>query len=285
MLTKTKLDTLPKEVKQPGFFKRNWLSIFLFLLSCVLAYVLYLKSIREREPKFWADDYRTEIINKNNILDAPIKVIKKNGEEIKSNLNSVRVYFWNEGKEPIKKENTLNDLKIILDDNNAEIISYKILKISRNVTEIKLLPDSGNIKRSLKIDYKILEMYDGFSAQILYQGKNDAKIKITGNIEGVRDINQGNYNTNNYSYIFVKRWGINVIRYLIIIMLTFATMEVISILKAKKKIYFKKLIRDTFQGTVLIGLIIVIIISFFATKFELDYGKNLSVNVPEEIIK
>lgn len=187
-----------------SFLKKNWLNILSGLIGIagfVFGIYAYMQSIKEREPIFIVDKNRTEILNKNNISKVPIKVIKKNGEEIKSSLTSVKIYFWNDGKEPIKRDNILRDIKITIEDTSAEIIDYKILKVSREITEIRLLPDSVKPKTTLNINFKILEQSDGFTAQILYIGNSKANISISGFLEGVKNIDNNAFD-NNYGYAF-----------------------------------------------------------------------------------
>jgi len=67
----------------------------------------------------------------------------------------------------------------------VEILNYKILKLSRGVTKIKLARNVSDPTKILDLDFKVLEEKDGFSAQIIYVGDEDVKFSMQGLIEGV----------------------------------------------------------------------------------------------------
>lgn len=166
----------------------TYISTFITIISLILTCYFYLKTKVEREPVFVVDPVKTEIINSNNISNAPIIVTKKNGEQIKSDLVSIRFYFWNMGRKSIKKENILDKIVIRIEDKNSQILDYRILKKTRDITGIKIKP--SNSKNEIVLDFDILEKDDGAACQLIYQGKSNSKINIYGYIEGVERIKE-----------------------------------------------------------------------------------------------
>lgn len=175
-------------MKMRSWFLRNWFGIFGIAIGFLIAYYFYSKSIIRREPIFIVDPSRTEILNSARISQSPVRVIKQNGDEIKSDLTAVKFYFWNNGKAPIKKADILKNISIALDDPNGEIIETRILKTSREITNVRLSPSKNNPSTVIDIDFSILEYRDGITGQIIFAGSPKANFNISGIIEGAREI-------------------------------------------------------------------------------------------------
>lgn len=115
--------------------------------------------------------------------NAPLMLLKANGDTIQSDVTSVYFYFFNQGKETIKKENVYDPIKISLDA-DAQILDYKILKVARNVSGIGLTYDS--LSKALVIDFKALEQDDGLAAQVIFEGNRQAVMSVSGGIDGAK---------------------------------------------------------------------------------------------------
>ncbi len=162
------------------------LGIVIGVLGILLSLYLYEQSIREREPCFITDPVRTEILKSSDVVGVPIKVIRTDGSEIRSDLSSIRYYLWNNGKEPIHANQVLEPISIRLDDPNARLIYPSILKISRGVTGLDVRASPNDPERTLLISFKILEKDDGVTGQIIYEGSPNARLLVSGVIEGAR---------------------------------------------------------------------------------------------------
>ncbi len=158
-------------------------SIISIAITIVFGYYFLYIGIRERRPTFYVDPIRTTILDKSQAANAPLMLLKANGDTIQSDVTSVYFYFFNQGKETIKHENIYSPLTVSL-GNNAKILDFKVLKNSRSVSGIELTYDS--VKNSLKIDFKALEQEDGLAAQIIFEGKKDAILSMRGGIDGVK---------------------------------------------------------------------------------------------------
>ena len=175
-------------VKRPViYFNRSRDIIISSLISITITivfgyYFLYI-GIRERRPTFYVDPVRTTILDKTHAATAPLRLLKANGDTIQSDVTSVYFYFFNQGKETIKKENIYSPLKISLSD-SAKILDFKVLRKARPVSGIELKYDSAT--KSLNIDFKALEQEDGLAAQIIFEGKREAAVSISGGIDGVK---------------------------------------------------------------------------------------------------
>jgi hypothetical protein len=158
-------------------------SVISIAITIVFGYYFLYVGIRDRKPTFYLDPTRTTILDKTNAANAPLMLLKSNGDTIRADVTSVYFYFFNQGAETIKRENVYEPLKIVLRD-KAEILDFKLLKVARPVSGIKLIRDS--VKNSLSINFKALEQDDGLVGQIIFEGNKNALITLEGGIDGVK---------------------------------------------------------------------------------------------------
>jgi len=158
-------------------------SLISVAITIVFGYYFLYIGIRERKPTFYVDPVRTTILDKIHAANAPLRLLKANGEIVKADVTSVYFYFFNQGKETIKRENIYSPLKISLSD-SAKILDFKILKLARAVSGIELKYDSST--HSLLVDFKALEQDDGLAAQLIMEGNKNATLIMTGGIDGVK---------------------------------------------------------------------------------------------------
>jgi hypothetical protein len=159
-------------------------SIISITITIVFGYYFLYIGNRERKPTFYLDPTRTTILDKQNAANAPLQLLKSNGDTITSDVTSVYFYFFNQGKETIKKENVYSPLKIVLSD-STEILDFKILKVARFVSGMGLTRDT--LDNSLLIDFKALEKDDGLVGQLIFEGSKNASISLEGGIDGVKN--------------------------------------------------------------------------------------------------
>jgi hypothetical protein len=158
-------------------------SIISIVITLVFGYYFLYVGNRERVPTFYVDPTRTVILDKENAANAPLQLLKSNGDTITSDVTSIYFYFFNQGAETIKHQNIYAPLKIVLSD-SAEILDFKILKVARSVSGIEVTRDTlGN---SLHINLKALEKDDGLVGQIIFEGNKNASIMLEGGIDGVK---------------------------------------------------------------------------------------------------
>lgn len=156
------------------------------IVGIMLSVFFYYDGQKERKPTFIVDPIVSTIVDKRLVKDKPLKILNSKGIEITQDVNVLTFYFFNQGDEAIKAENILSDLILSL-PLNCEILDYRILKESRNVSKIRLLK-KDSAKNSISINFKILEKSDGFTGQIIYLGGNENRPILTGEIEGVKQI-------------------------------------------------------------------------------------------------
>lgn len=158
-------------------------SLISIAITIVFGYYFLYIGIKERKPTFYVDPVRTTILDRTHAASAPLRLLKANGDIIKDDVTSVYFYFFNQGKETIKRENVYSPLRVTLSD-SAQILDFKVLKLARHVSGTELKYDSAT--RSLLIDFKALEQDDGLAAQVIIEGNRNASLEITGGIDGVK---------------------------------------------------------------------------------------------------
>lgn len=159
-------------------------SVISILITIIFGYYFLYVGEKQREPTFYVDPLRTMIIDRANAADAPLQLLKPNHDTITADVSSVYFYFFNQGRETIKRENIYSPLKVKL-DTGSEILYYKVLKTSRRVSGIEVTKDT--IDNSLTIDFNALEKDDGFVGQIIFEGSKDTPLILEGGIDGVKE--------------------------------------------------------------------------------------------------
>jgi hypothetical protein len=160
-------------------------------VACLATSIYFFRASHQyRLPIFTVEPERTEIVSADRVRSAPIRVLTRAGSEITSDLFAVRFFFWNDGNLPIKTSDILDTLRINLADTGAAILDYRLLRVSRPLTALRLDPrrDADSAVRNLVVTFRILEPEDGLAGQIVYAGRRDAPVRLLGAIEGVKAI-------------------------------------------------------------------------------------------------
>jgi hypothetical protein len=155
---------------------------FIAPISLALAIYFHYQSVQERVPMFYVSPTRARIVDTSIPAPPQMQVLYK-GKNLNANVSAATVYFWNDGKLPIKAEDVLEPLKIEVDP-ACEIIDARILKVSRAVTRFAKGEVSDTAKNVLPISFGILERNDGGAVQIIYSGRPDTTVSIAGTVVG-----------------------------------------------------------------------------------------------------
>ena len=234
------------------------LSILIGLISITLAIYFYVSSKEKRELVYFVNPVRTEIVKKGDFSNLEVYY---NSLKLNTDVTAVQIAFWNEGELPIKKENILKNIEI--DISPAEFLEVTVRKVTRDVTHFAMDANNFNNKK-IGITWDILEEDDGGVIQIIYAGKSDLDISVTGVIEGQKVIEEYKYSGNikSASEQFKQRYlsGIElIIFYLIGVLILFFFGFLISFLKRLKikKIFF-------------FGIFVIIVVVVFLLIYNIE---------------
>src|SRR2546427_3066211 len=153
--------------------------ILIGLTGVIAAYYFYRQSVQERIPTFLIDPVRATIIDSSGPKLSDLSVLYRGKTVGDRSVTAVRVYFWNAGRMPIRKSDVLKPIECIFSD-GAEVLDYRLLRSSRNITGIRLSPGLGSPNDRLAIDFDILEKDDGGAIQVIYAGPQGAAIHFDG---------------------------------------------------------------------------------------------------------
>lgn len=163
------------------------ISIVLGIAGIASAAWFYHVSRRERVLTYAVSPERTAIVGTGRSEVSDLHITYK-GKPIRGKaVTSSIVYVWNRGSESIRRDNVLVPVAIQL-DSDAEILDARLVRCPRErVTRFGLAPlVPGSNKVQLAWD--ILETGDGGVVQIVYVGRPDCNIRMTGSVEGQRTI-------------------------------------------------------------------------------------------------
>lgn len=133
----------------------------------------------EREPVCY---YKT-FLKIENFLDKEEEGLKVfyNNKEVEK-VTNLYLFFWNKGKRPIKQEDLRSPIQITFPPDDAIILDYKILKVSREEIGFSLTRcDNG----SLQINFDFLDINDGAVINLKHNGADNISPIISGTIIGV----------------------------------------------------------------------------------------------------
>ncbi|MFM9989758.1 hypothetical protein [Flavobacterium sp.] len=169
------------------FFDSNpLLNIIFFILSIVsiiLAFIFYFKSIRNKKPIY---NIETNRLVSNNLTSLSKIEIKYNNSPV-SNLSVTKIALWNNGKESIRRNDIASsDPIIIKTKDNVLLYDFEVV-YEKAVNVIVVEKESEN---SLKISFEFLDFNDGVVLNIYHSGNRSDNIKISGTLIGSEKISQ-----------------------------------------------------------------------------------------------
>jgi hypothetical protein len=167
-------------VEPPVAFKLSNYPIAINLVVAILCllpgYYFYHQGIKEPVPTFSIDPARAPIVEASGKELSDLAVTYRGKALGDRDVTAVRVYFWNNGREPMRESDVLKPFQIVL-AGGSEILDYRMLKESREITGLALSADDI---RTIRCTYKILEQGDGAAVQIIFAGPQDAAIHFDG---------------------------------------------------------------------------------------------------------
>jgi hypothetical protein len=165
-----------------NWFGQPWVGVVGTICSAigiVLSIWFYYAGHRARSLSIYVNPVRTTIVKSGRTSE--LRVFSKD-QEIKSDVSAVQLAIWNGGREPIKPEHVLSEIRIKTQP-AVPILEATLRNISRSVTKLGLdTRDAAN--GSVTLNWRILEYMDGCSVQIVYLGGPEVQFTAAGTIEG-----------------------------------------------------------------------------------------------------
>jgi hypothetical protein len=163
----------------------NLFGAFIGITGLLTGYIFYVASLRA--PGIAIKDVTTHvrIINSQLAEGGTLRLIRKDGVEIKRDIYISTLSIWNSGNTSIKSDALLKPVRLFL-PTDSELLEARITKASRpDVTGVTLTPAVNEFT----LKWNILEPEDGASIQVIYLANAPVKFGIDGVIEGVKKFN------------------------------------------------------------------------------------------------
>jgi hypothetical protein len=149
------------------------------IIGLALAIYFFIESQRNRELLYMVHPAKAVIVKSGQLSRLAVTI---DGNAITADLTAAQIAFWNQGKEPIRKEHVLHAFTLRTDP-KTPIIDATLRKKSRDVVHIEL--DKSRIKDGeLMVSWNIMERDDGGIVQLIFAGDANTNIRASAVIEG-----------------------------------------------------------------------------------------------------
>jgi hypothetical protein len=164
----------------------NVASLVITTISVGVTIYLFRRSIRKPVPTYSVHPLRVRIVDKTTMTVSGLEVLH-NGQPLNAgNLTAVTVYFWNDGREPMRGSQVLTMYTIKIVDPNVRILDWKVTPL-REESKFSI-PNGRPSPNSIHLLFEIVEnSFDAAEIQIMYSGDPNAAISMTGVIEGANE--------------------------------------------------------------------------------------------------
>lgn len=167
----------------------NIVSVSVGLIGVALACYFYRRSILKPVPVYGTHPLRARIVNESEMKTRGFSVLY-DGRPIESNVTATTLYFWNEGRMPIRKADVLRAFTITPAEEST-FLQWQIVSVSREACGFSLSPSPssgmGNASK-LVITFDVMEEGDGVAIQIIHAGDPDADLSLSGVSIGARSL-------------------------------------------------------------------------------------------------
>jgi hypothetical protein len=155
------------------------------LVGISLALYFHAQAVQERTPTYYVSPQRAVIVDATAPGLSELQILHR-GQPVGNSVVAVTLYFWNDGRLPIRRADVLEPVAVQIAA-GAEILEARIQKVSRPVVKFSTGEVPSDARNFLPIDFEILEKGDGAALQMIYAGTPDARIDVTGTIVGAGD--------------------------------------------------------------------------------------------------
>lgn len=170
-----------------NYLNLSWVGVVItlitFILAIFLTVFLYFKGKQRKGLNYhFKNDLLIDRANTQKPDQIEILFLGKKVDKLYKTL----IYIWNSGDQTIKKEelNTKDPLRLRI-KNESEILSIKIIKVTRSVTDFSTINSKENTEYKINFDY--LDQGDGAVIEVLHNGVID-DLELLGTIMGISKI-------------------------------------------------------------------------------------------------
>ena len=162
-------------------------SLLVGLTGVALAIYFHSRSIREPVPTFYVHPARATIVDASASRISELSVLHRGKPVGPKSVTAVRLYFWNDGKLPIRRDDVLLPVILGVEEPSA-LLDARILKVSREVSGLSLSPLEGQTKNLVALNFEILDHNDGAAIQLIFAGAPNSAIILGGVTVGAKEV-------------------------------------------------------------------------------------------------
>lgn len=175
---------LEPSIRAKRFYENPVFGFISFIVG-VIGIILFIASTKSPDLVYYVDSARATIVRVNQSSKIRVEI---DGKVAKKNITAAQIVIWNDGEEPIRKENLLSPFFIKTGPLNP-IIEANIQKETREVVGLRL--DKSKVSEGLLgVNWTILEQNDGAIIQLVYYGDDQISITASATVEGQGDIRE-----------------------------------------------------------------------------------------------
>jgi hypothetical protein len=157
------------------------------LLGTVFGVYQWYESRVEIDPTMIVDPQHTVLIQRDQLKAAPVRVVRRDGALVDRDITGVRVFFWNDGRKPLFREDVLEPFRLFVQE-PAEILDFRVLKVSRPAITQLAVRRIETASNQLSLDFRLLERMEGVSIQLIVAGDPNAPVWMEGVAVGSQKI-------------------------------------------------------------------------------------------------
>lgn len=166
-------------LKRFNFSRGDWIGIFGIILGCVISTFFWWISEKSREVRITTNPVITQIVNKGIASNLDVKY---KGKEVTENLFAVQIAVWNAGKEPVRREDIISEVLVVVPD-GLQVLESAVIKSTRPEIAFEVR-DVSTTNNRYRLDWRILEKEDGGIIQFLCTGDKTLRFQLTGTVVG-----------------------------------------------------------------------------------------------------
>jgi hypothetical protein len=154
------------------------------IVGVVVTLIVFFISQRSREICYMVSASPTTIVRAGQSSDLRVHYKDK---ELTSDVSSIQIVIWNNGKESVKGANILSAVSLQLLPRSA-ILEARVKKVTRSLVGFEIFNANAS-SGILGLSWNILESGDGALLEVIYTGTSE-KVAIDGAIEDMPAVRQ-----------------------------------------------------------------------------------------------
>lgn len=154
------------------------------IIALITGISFFYASRRYRNRTYYVRPVKSVVVSRAQLSDLRVFYRDQQVEDV----TAAEIAIWNQGNEPIRMENLLDEVRIVTRPARP-ILKVTVIKVSRSV--IGLDYDQRRLAMGIvPLSWRILEQGDGALVQLIYAGTADTAVGLAGTVEGQNGVTE-----------------------------------------------------------------------------------------------